>query len=203
MSSSAPDDNSGPLATIGKILLLIFMIVLFIRHPWLFLFLLSSSGREEPAGDSAAVSEDSAAASPAGAEHREDGDNSKKFRLEFSCINSNSQKGSFYDAKRTGQKAGNDIDRSSNRLFSMASVRSEFSKRYSDYNVICVLTDPSPGMLAKSNPVVKKWVKKETPCPTSSACITSKPFRCISAEFIDISNDTRKVILGQDPLNSS
>lgn len=43
--SSAPDENPGPFATIGKILLLIFMIVLFIRHPWLFLLLLSSSGR--------------------------------------------------------------------------------------------------------------------------------------------------------------
>ncbi len=80
-----------------------------------------------------------------------------------------------------------------------SSVRSEFSKRYSDYNVICVLADPSPGMLAKSNPVVKKWVKKGNPPPyffgphhieTSSDVFP--------LEFIDISNE-HKVILGHDP----
>lgn len=80
-----------------------------------------------------------------------------------------------------------------------SSVRSEFSKRYSDYNIICVLTDPSPEMLAKSNHVVKKWVKKGNPPPyffdprhieTSSDVFP--------LEFIDISNE-HKVILGQDP----
>ncbi|HQG13346.1 MAG: hypothetical protein BWY40_00506 [bacterium ADurb.Bin270] len=42
--SSATGENSGPLATIGKIFLLVLMMTIFIRYPHLFLFFLSSSG---------------------------------------------------------------------------------------------------------------------------------------------------------------
>jgi uncharacterized protein len=42
---SAKANDGGPLSTFFKILVLIAMIYLFIRHPWLFLLLLSSSGR--------------------------------------------------------------------------------------------------------------------------------------------------------------
>lgn len=42
--SSATGENPGPLATIGKIFLLVLMMTIFIRYPHLFLFFLSSSG---------------------------------------------------------------------------------------------------------------------------------------------------------------
>jgi uncharacterized protein len=46
-ASLAPDvkEKSGPFELIGKILIFLVMIYLFIRHPWLFLFFLSSVGR--------------------------------------------------------------------------------------------------------------------------------------------------------------
>ena len=39
------ENEDGPLATAIKILVLFAMIFVFIRHPWLFLFFLTSSGR--------------------------------------------------------------------------------------------------------------------------------------------------------------
>jgi len=40
-----PGDEGGPLSVILKIAILIVMIIVFIRHPWLFLFFLSTMGR--------------------------------------------------------------------------------------------------------------------------------------------------------------
>ena len=44
-AAAAREESDGPLATAIKILVLFGMIYVFIRHPWLFLFFLASSGR--------------------------------------------------------------------------------------------------------------------------------------------------------------
>lgn len=42
LGSQSAKKKSGPLKTLGQILILVIMIYLFIRHPWLFLFFLAS-----------------------------------------------------------------------------------------------------------------------------------------------------------------
>jgi uncharacterized protein len=48
--------KSGPLKTLGQILILVIMIYLFIRHPWLFLFFLASGGGRGGGGRSSGFS---------------------------------------------------------------------------------------------------------------------------------------------------
>lgn len=45
LPQAPPEKRGGPFSTVFKILFVILMIYLFIRHPWLFLLLLSSGGR--------------------------------------------------------------------------------------------------------------------------------------------------------------
>jgi uncharacterized protein len=44
-SISQKEDEGGPLSTLFKVLVLVFLIYMFIRHPWLFLFFMSGGGR--------------------------------------------------------------------------------------------------------------------------------------------------------------
>lgn len=44
VSARADDEDGGPLSVIGKLLILLVLGYIFIRHPWLFLFFLSSGG---------------------------------------------------------------------------------------------------------------------------------------------------------------
>ena len=77
----------------------------------------------------------------------------------------------------------------------------DYSKKFSDFNVFCILGDPSPGALAKSNGLVRKWVKKGNPPPhffDPKHIETS--LDVFPMEFMDI-KDQHKVLLGKDPLH--
>ena len=76
----------------------------------------------------------------------------------------------------------------------------DFSKKFSDINIFCVLENPSPGNLAKANGIVRKWVKRGNPPPhffDPKHIETS--LDVFPMEFMDI-KDQHKVLLGKDPL---
>lgn len=80
-----------------------------------------------------------------------------------------------------------------------SAVGRDFSKRYSDYNTIVVLNDCSPGELAKSQELVRKWVKKGNPPPLffdPNHVETSRDV--FPLEFIDI-RDRHHLLFGKDP----
>ncbi len=76
----------------------------------------------------------------------------------------------------------------------------DYSKKFSDFNVFCVLDDPTPAALSKSNSLIRKWVKKGNPPPhffDPKHIETS--LDVFPMEFMDI-KDQHKVLLGKDPL---
>jgi len=77
----------------------------------------------------------------------------------------------------------------------------ERSKKFSDFNIFCVLDEPSPAKLALSNKLVKKWVKKGNPAPhffDPKHIETS--LDVFPMEFLDI-QDQHQVLFGNDPLD--
>lgn len=76
----------------------------------------------------------------------------------------------------------------------------DYSDKYSDYNIFCVLTNPIPVVLAKANKLIKGWIKKGNPPPHffgPEHIETSTDV--FPLEFLDI-KDCHQVLLGVDPL---
>lgn len=83
-------------------------------------------------------------------------------------------------------------------LFGSAATE-DFSRQYSDYNLILVLKQISPTELQKSNKIVKKWMKSGNSAPLffdENHIKTSTDVFPI--EFYDIKS-SRKILLGKDP----
>jgi len=81
-----------------------------------------------------------------------------------------------------------------------SAVGNDHTKKYSDFNIFCILSDPSPIQLAKSTKAIKKWVKKGNPPPhffDPSHIETS--LDVFPLEFMDI-RDRHEVLVGDDPL---
>lgn len=78
----------------------------------------------------------------------------------------------------------------------------EHSKKFSDINVFCVLSEPTPSMLARANILVKKWVKKGNPPPHffGSEHI-ERSLDVFPMEFLDMV-DRHRVLFGEDPLKN-
>jgi predicted nucleotidyltransferase len=80
-----------------------------------------------------------------------------------------------------------------------SAVGGDFSKEYSDYNLIVILKDPSPTRLAQTGPLVRKWVKKGNPAPHFfDPQHIEKSRDVFPLEFIDIA-DRHEVLFGTDP----
>lgn len=83
-------------------------------------------------------------------------------------------------------------------LFGSA-VGTDFSKKFSDYNIIVILKDCSPGELAKSNTLVRKWMRKGNPPPLFFDPAHVETSRDVfPLEFIDI-RDRHQLLFGKDP----
>lgn len=77
----------------------------------------------------------------------------------------------------------------------------DHSKRFSDFNIFCVLDDPSPALLSKANRLVRKWVKKGNPPPHFfDPRHIETSLDVFPMEFLDI-KDQHKVLFGKDPLD--
>lgn len=78
----------------------------------------------------------------------------------------------------------------------------EYSEKFSDYNVFCVLTSPSTTELARSNSLVKKWTKNGNPSPHFfGAEHIHNSLDVFPLEFLDI-KDRHKILFGNDPLKN-
>lgn len=83
-----------------------------------------------------------------------------------------------------------------------SAVGTDFSKKYSDYNLIVVLKDPSPAALSKMGSLVRKWVKHGNPPPHIFDPGHIKQSRDVfPLEFIDIS-DRHEVLFGSNPFKN-
>lgn len=83
-----------------------------------------------------------------------------------------------------------------------SAVDGDHSKKFSDINIFCVLARPTPAVLAKANPAVRKWVKKGNPPPHFFGPEhIERSLDVFPMEFLDMM-DRHKVILGRDPLES-
>lgn len=75
----------------------------------------------------------------------------------------------------------------------------DFSKKYSDYNVIVVLKEVKPAELERSAKLVRKWMKSGNPAPlffdTEHIATSTDVF---PVEFHDIKAN-RKILFGSDP----
>lgn len=75
----------------------------------------------------------------------------------------------------------------------------DFSKKFSDYNIIVVLKDASPGELAKVGKLVRRWTRKGSPSPLFFDHDHVKTSRDVfPLEFTDI-RDRHRVLFGADP----
>ncbi|MFA4875700.1 MAG: nucleotidyltransferase domain-containing protein [bacterium] len=76
----------------------------------------------------------------------------------------------------------------------------DYSRKFSDFNVFCVLSDVSPGTLAHANPLVRKWVKKGNPPPHFfGAEHIERSLDVFPMEFMDML-DRHETLIGHDPL---
>jgi len=84
-------------------------------------------------------------------------------------------------------------------LYGSAAGR-DYSKKYSDFNIFCVLSQVTPAMLAKSNRVVRKWMKKGNPAPKFFyPSYFTRSLDVFPMEFLDM-RDRHEVLLGKSPL---
>lgn len=82
-----------------------------------------------------------------------------------------------------------------------SAVGFDFSKKFSDYNIIVVLKDCSPVELAKSQKIIRKWLRKGNPPPLFFDPEHVKTsLDVFPLEFIDIGN-RHTVLLGDDPFS--
>ena len=84
-------------------------------------------------------------------------------------------------------------------LYGSAAGR-DYSKKFSDFNVFCVLSEATPAMLSKANKVVKKWTKKGNPAPHFFYPeYFERSLDVFPMEFMDM-KDRHEVLVGSDPL---
>lgn len=75
-------------------------------------------------------------------------------------------------------------------------------KKFKDINVFCVLSDPSPVNLARSNKLVRKWVKKgNNPPHFFGPKHIETSLDVFPMEFMDI-KDNHEVLVGKNPLET-
>jgi len=80
-----------------------------------------------------------------------------------------------------------------------SAVGGDFSKEYSDYNLIVILKDSSPDNLSKVGKLVRKWVRQGNPVPHFFDPRHIEVSRDVfPLEFIDIA-DRHDVLFGTDP----
>ena len=83
-----------------------------------------------------------------------------------------------------------------------SAVGTDFSKEYSDYNVIVILKDVSPGNLSAIGKLVRKWVRHGNPPPHFFDLKHIEQSRDVfPLEFIDIA-DRHEVLFGTDPFKN-
>jgi len=81
-----------------------------------------------------------------------------------------------------------------------SAVGQDYSKRFSDFNIFCVLTDVTPALLAKSNRLVRRWVKDGNPVPYFFYPeYIERSLDVFPMEFLDM-KDSHEVLVGRDPL---
>ncbi len=86
-------------------------------------------------------------------------------------------------------------------LYGSAAGR-DYSKKYSDFNVFCVLESVTPADLAKANKIVRKWVRKGNPPPHFfQPDYFERSTDVFPLEFMDM-KDRHDVLLGSDPLGA-
>lgn len=86
-------------------------------------------------------------------------------------------------------------------LYGSAAGR-DYSKKFSDFNVFCVLSEATPAQLSKANKVVKKWTKKGNPAPHFFYPeYFERSLDVFPMEFMDM-KDRHEVLVGKDPLAS-
>lgn len=76
----------------------------------------------------------------------------------------------------------------------------DHSKKYSDYNLFCVMEQPSAGALARANRVVRKWVRQGNPPPHFFGQEhIERSLDVFPIEFLDM-QERHRVLIGSDPL---
>lgn len=77
----------------------------------------------------------------------------------------------------------------------------EHSKAFSDYNVFCVVAHPTAAVLARTNPVVRTWVRRGNPPPHFFGPEhIDRSLDVFPIEFLDM-QDRHQVLFGRDPLS--
>lgn len=83
-----------------------------------------------------------------------------------------------------------------------SAVGCDYSKKFSDYNVFCVLAKVTPAKLALANNVLRKWDRKGNPPPHFfDPEYIERSLDVFPLEFLDM-KDRHEVLLGADPLAS-
>lgn len=81
-----------------------------------------------------------------------------------------------------------------------SSAGGDFSKRYSDVNLIVVLKSVAPGELAKANGVLRRWVKRGQPPPLFFDAVHFPTAADVfPIEFLDLAR-RHHILAGSDPL---
>lgn len=76
----------------------------------------------------------------------------------------------------------------------------DFSKKYSDVNLFCVVANPTAGSLAKANRLVRKWVRRgNSPPHFFGPEHIERSLDVFPIEFLDM-QERHQVLLGHDPL---
>lgn len=76
----------------------------------------------------------------------------------------------------------------------------DYSKRYSDFNLFCVVADPTAGAIAKANRLVRTWVRQGNPPPYFfGPKHVERSLDVFPMEFLDM-QDRHQVLIGHDPL---
>jgi len=84
-------------------------------------------------------------------------------------------------------------------LYGSAAGR-DYSKKFSDFNVFCVLREATPAQLSRANRVVRKWTKKGNPAPHFfQPDYFERSLDVFPMEFMDM-KDRHEVLVGKDPL---
>lgn len=77
------------------------------------------------------------------------------------------------------------------------------SPKFSDYNIFCVLSNPTPALLAKSNRVIRKWVRRGNPPPLFFGVDHfERSLDVFPIEFLDMM-DKHKVLFGKNPFEGT
>jgi hypothetical protein len=81
-----------------------------------------------------------------------------------------------------------------------SAVGTDYSKRFSDFNVFCVLREVTPAALAKSSGVLRRWMKRGNPAPHFfDPAYIDRSLDVFPLEFLDM-KDRHETLVGRDPL---